>query len=528
MEMSVPGLAKGKGARRALVLALVLSACGTDPDAVDGGAGFPNETDPFGTGPVAQDASLQDGSTSAAPKADAQAPSGPGLQGTQPTPAGGDAGASTAPARGDAGGSDGGAGAFTDPVVASPGGMALPECKAMGPAEYQVNANIGGGGGQFKDSAHFRIYGASDGQADAALKFLEAAHSCFVETLCWRSTGLSIKGGDTGPFYKMNFYTAATLGAAAGQMMSDAASGLAYEKVVTSYLTDAKVSVHEYGHALNYASKTWVEQTATGAWWETVANFVADTFMTSPICEKARMAAGQPEGKTIIELNKVIGDSFQVIVDGSQGSGNYYQAWPFLTYLTNNPDGFAGLGPTTLGTMMVSHKGNNETPLHVLERVASPTKVQKIVGRYWARMAYLDIGHKQAQAAFLAGRSRLNYANLDASGGGSYKVKAARQPRYMGSNIIPLKASGQVRVKLTSSGGFTATLAVRASSGAVRYVDLEGGSGETTLQSGEEATLVVANTPDALLQYDGFKLSGSPANKGLDYQVELTGATPAN
>jgi hypothetical protein len=459
---------------------------------------------------------------------DARVPSGTGGPGLQPAAQAGDGGASTGAARGDAGPGDAGMGGGTEPAVAAPGSTALPVCNSMAPAEFQANANVGGGGGQFKDSAHFRIYGASDGQTDAALKFLEAAYSCFVETLCWRSPGLSIKGGDTGPYYKMNFYTVAGLGSAAGQMFSDAATGLAYEKVVASYLTDAKVSVHEYGHALNYASKTWVDQTATGAWWETVANFVADTFMTSPICEKARMAAGQPEGKTIIELNKVIGDSFQVIVDGSQGSGNYYQAWPFLTYLTNNPDGWAGLGPSTLGTMMVSHRGNNETPLHVLERVAAPTKVQKVVGRYWARMAYLDIGHKQAQAAFMAGRSRLNYANLDASGTGSYKVKAARQPRYMGSNIIPLKASGQISVKVTSSGGFTATLAVRAPSGSVRYVDLDGGAGETTLQSGEEASLVVANTPDSLLQYDGFKLSGSPANKGLDYQVELTGATPAN
>ena len=47
-----------------------------------------------------------------------------------------------------------------------------------------------------------------------------------------------------------------------------------------------------------------------------------------------------------------------------------------------------------------------------------------------------------------------------------------------------------------------------------------------TLESGEEATLVVANTPAALLQYDGFKLAGNPANMSLDYQVTLTGATP--
>jgi hypothetical protein len=33
-----------------------------------------------------------------------------------------------------------------------------------------------------------------------------------------------------------------------------------------------------------------------------------------------------------------------MIVDGTQNSGNYYQAWPFFTYLTNNPDNFTGLG----------------------------------------------------------------------------------------------------------------------------------------------------------------------------------------
>ena len=219
---------------------------------------------------------------------------------------------------------------------------------------------------------------------------------------------------------------------------------------------------------------------------------------------------------------------FQVMVDGSQGSGNYYQAWPFLTYLTNNPDGYAGLGATALRDMFRKHMRNNETPFHVLERVATGTKVQQIVGRYWARMAYVDIGHKQAQAAFMSGRSRINFANLDASGSGMYKVKAARQPRYMGANIIPLTGSGMLTVQVTASGGaFTATLAIRASSGTVRYVDLPNGSGSAMVESGEEASLVVANTPAALIQYDPFSISGDVA-RGLDYTVQLTGATPAD
>jgi hypothetical protein len=95
----------------------------------------------------------------------------------------------------------------------------------------------------------------------------------------------------------------------------------------------------------------------------------------------------------------------------------------------------------------------------------------------------------------------------------------------MGANIIPLKGTGKITAKVTSSAPFTATLAVLAGDESVRYVDLVDGAGETTLESGEEATLVVANTPAALVQYDGFKISGEVA-KGLDYTVALTGATP--
>jgi hypothetical protein len=406
-----------------------------------------------------------------------------------------------------------------------PGSVTLPVCD-KGPDQFEPNASVGGGGSQFKDSPHFRLYGATDVQAQAAFAQLEAAYSCFVDTLCWRSPGLSIKNtSDAGPYYKMNFYVVANLGSAAGQQFSDAATGLAYEKIITSSLTDPKVAVHEYGHALTYAEKGWINQQRTGAWWESVANFVADTYMTSPLCAKSRSDHGVSEGPTIIELNKVIGDSFQVIVDATQGSGNYYQAWPFLTYLTNNPDGYPGLGATALRDMFRKHMGNNETPLHVLERIATPTSVQKIVGRYWARMAYLDIGHKQAQAAFMSGRGKLNFANLDSTGSGAYKVKANRQPRYFGSNIIPLKGTGNVTVQVTSTAGFTATLAIRASNGSVRYVDLEKGSGGATVESGEEASLVVVNTPAMLYLYDPFMLS-SEVTRGLDYTVQITGAMP--
>jgi hypothetical protein len=70
-------------------------------------------------------------------------------------------------------------------------------------------------------------------------------------------------------------------------------------------------------------------------------------------------------------------------------------------------------------------------------------------------------------------------------------------------------------------------LAIRAASGSVRYVDLEKGSGGAMVESGEEASLVVVNTPAMLSLYDPFQISGDVA-RGLDYQVQMTGATAAN
>jgi len=244
------------------------------------------------------------------------------------------------------------------------------------------------------------------------------------------------------------------------------------------------------------------------------------------LCTSAKSTQGlSSNDPSMIDVKKVIGDSFQVLVDGTANSGNYYQAWPFLSYITNNPDNYSGLGKTVLLDMIRKYSlGSNETPLHTLSRFLSGVTIQKVVGRYWAHMAYVDIGHPKAQALFVSQKSTINYANLDNNGNGKYTVKSARAPRYMGANIIPLKASSSsISVTITaSSTSYTATLAVKGSSG-VRYVDVVNGKASVTLVSGEETTLVVANTP-ALVQYDPFSIP-SDLNRGLTYSVQITGAT---
>lgn len=414
--------------------------------------------------------------------------------------------------------------------AAAPYALAAPATAASGapPAEFTPNPSIGGGGTRWTDSARFRLYNVTNaGVASTLLQTLESAYACFVDGQGWRSPGLTFRSdADDGlSFYKTNVYGVGDIPGAAANTGTDMAAGYSFLNVVAQYLGTPAVFVHEFGHAMTYAERYWIDQGRTGAWWETVANYVADTFLTSDLCADARARYGQPGGDTLIDLKKVLGDSYQVIVDGTSGSGNYYQAWPLLTYLVNNPDGYAGLGRGVFpGVWRQYRRGSNETPLHVLERLSTGARIQAVVGRYWARMAYVDIGHPAARALFRRTRSAIGYANLDAQGGGKYRVKSARRPRYMGANIIPLKGSGEVSAVVTAAAPFTATLAVSGAGDAVRYTNLVNGTAKVTVGSGEEASLVVVNTPDQLLLFDPFSLS-SDANKGLDYSVTLTGAS---
>jgi hypothetical protein len=135
---------------------------------------------------------------------------------------------------------------------------------AAPPAQYTANPSIGGGSGSYKDSAHFRVYGVDSATADTTLKIMEAAHQCFVEELGWRTPGLSYKNtANNGPWYKTNLYKveANSMPGAAAQTWTDANAGLAYLKIVGQYMTTPGVIVHEFGHAMHYSEKNWIDQT---------------------------------------------------------------------------------------------------------------------------------------------------------------------------------------------------------------------------------------------------------------------------
>ena len=402
-----------------------------------------------------------------------------------------------------------------------------PVCVVDDPDEYPLNTSIGHGGDAVT-SGHFAIYGASN--LENTLNFMEAAHECFVRDWCWRSAGLS-RTNDSGAYSKMNIYVMDIN--AGGLMQYDAGAGIAFLEVNPNSINSDRVVVHEFGHALTLSADGWVDQGNTGLWWEAIANFVAESFRNSQHCEAARAEYGISEGSSIINLDAVISNSHLTMCNNA----NQYEGWPFFTYLTNNPDNFDGLGKMMVPDLFANHPGNNETPLHVLS-LLTDVPVQSILGRYWARMAYLDIGSPRAQESFFADRGSLDYQNLAAVGGDTYEVLADRRPRYAGANIIPLEVTGDgsVSVQVSNLGNgladsnFTATLAILQTDDVVRYIDLPSGVGEAVVLQGEEASLIVANTPDNLYMYNpsdfGAGETSDPANTGLDYTVVMTGAVP--
>ena len=98
-----------------------------------------------------------------------------------------------------------------------------------------------------------------------------------------------------------------------------------------------------------------------------------------------------------------------------------------------------------------------------------------------------------------------------------------------------MTGNGDVSVQVTNLGNglpesnLTATLSIRSSDGSVRYVDLPNGSGQATIGAGEEASLVVVNTPDTLYittEYSGnfmMTFESIAAPNMPNYAIEFIG-----
>ncbi len=387
----------------------------------------------------------------------------------------------------------------------------------------------------YKDSNRFRLYyGAagklgprgnlgthSDADVTRMLEHMEKVYDYFVTNRGFKSPAQSVHASRPG-FFKINVYSVTDIDAG-GFMGYNGTAGLSYLVMRSNLLNVDSISTHEFGHGITLAEAIWIDKARTGAWWETTAEWFADAYI-SPL-----------NNTTNFNVESLHAGSYRTIVH----KDNLYEAWPFLNYLSNNPDNYTNLGRDAIRNLIRAHQGQ-ETPLHSLARLVQPVSVQALVGRYRARIAYGDIGHPLVQSRVLSAQRDASfrtraYRNLESVDSTTWRVIAARKPQYTGSNIIPLTAtgSGQISIQVSNLGNglsdsnFTAVVAIKASNNSVRYVDLPSGAGSFQLASGEESSLVVTNTPNNLYLYNAFETTdSSPEAIGLNYQVQIIGARP--
>jgi hypothetical protein len=324
-------------------------------------------------------------------------------------------------------------------------------------------------------------------------------------------------------------------------------TGAGFVIVDSDYITQLGVMSHEYGHVLSMAEPAWWNQQNTFGWAETLGNYIAETYR-SDLCAESRVAANDTigTGGTAFQAFVTIGQSYRSLVDPY----NKYFAWPFLSYLTYNLDNHTGFGADTLRMVFTTYNAKaNETPFHTINgmAVSAGTTVQALVGKYWARIAFVDYGNSVAQNYFRYLQSGLDYNNtfaVDGSDGNKYQVYPDRAPRYFGASIIPLNNVNATGVTATVSAqtSYTAYLVVQSVNlgvrfgnkyGEIKFIELVDSNGQggivktasTDIADGDKVMLVVANTPDKLLMYDATQADTGPAAVGMNFTFTLEGAT---
>ncbi len=315
-------------------------------------------------------------------------------------------------------------------------------------------------GYNYYESEHFQfIWGNSGDYAEVTTEFLEGNAKNLED--CWdvymedlgmaapsQSVNLSLRDGNE---YKTNIYISGT--GLSGMTddwayMSYDSGGFAYMFCCVDsmqYNPPSWVLPHEFGHVVTAHQLGWNTNKYSYAWWEAMGNWFREQYLYSDYSTDTT-GYGTDFFETYMK-NMCL--TFPCGRD-------YYAAWPFLQYLTENPDNLDGYGTEFVKTMLQQGQVD-EYPFDMIERLA-PADLKDTLGHFGKRMAGLDFENGDAY------RSRLNelltngswnwqqiYTMLEKVSGEDnvYQVPTERAPQHAGVNVVPLDAtSGTITVTL--------------------------------------------------------------------------------
>ncbi|MBR6792594.1 MAG: N-acetylglucosamine-1-phosphate uridyltransferase [Ruminococcus sp.] len=391
----------------------------------------------------------------------------------------------------------------------------------------------------YVESEHFVIfYGNNDttGQVNDAflqrnLQDYEKLWKCYGEYLGMENMNVDVNGRSQQK-YKTNVYLTYT-GLDQypdGWAFMSAEDGYGIEIISPNAMLDDLTTAHEFGHVVTMHQKAWVDQDITGAWWEPLANWFREMYLGSPYYTGNTKTCGFEPYLRNMSLTLPHGR-------------NYYEVWPFLVYLSYNPDNLPGLGMDCV-KRIISEAQPNEYPFDTIARLFG-TDAQTVFGHYAKRMATFDFGAQEAyQSEFNRIMSQspfywnLFYTVLEDNGTGWLQSPPEDSPMQSGINIVPLKITGDtISVDLKglsddTNAGWKACIVTVDSNGAETYSDLFG-SGESMSISASGAVsayLTVSAMPADPYAVNAFhKDNVSSYKNGTErrrypYEIKLSGA----
>ena len=392
----------------------------------------------------------------------------------------------------------------------------------------------------YVESEHFVIfYGNNDttGQVNEAflkrnLDDYEKLWHCYSEYLGMENMNVDIYG-QSEQKYKTNIYLTYT-GLDQypdGWAFMSAEDGYGIEIISPNAMLDDLTIAHEFGHVITMQQKAWVDQDITGAWWETTANWFREMYLGSEYYTGTVKTCW---------FEPYIRNMSLTLPHGR----NYYEVWPFLVYISYNPDNLPGLGIDCV-KRIISEAQPGEYPFDTITRLFG-TDAQTVFGHYAKRMATFDFGAREAyQSEFSQKLSQspfywnLFYTVPEESGSGWLVSPQEDAPMQSGINVIPLNITGDsVTVDFKglsndSNAAWQACIVTVDSSGNETYSDLFG-SGESATVSANGAVsayLTVSAMPKTLYTVNAFHKDNVSSYKTGDerrrypYEIKIAGAS---
>ena len=391
----------------------------------------------------------------------------------------------------------------------------------------------------YAESEHFVIfYGNNDttGKVNDAflqrnLKDYEQLWKCYGEYLGMENMNVDIYGKSKQK-YKTNIYLTNT-GLdqyPEGWAFMSSEDGYGIEIISPEAMLDDLTIAHEFGHVVTMQQKAWVDQEITGAWWEPLANWFREMYLGSEYYSGSTKTCW---------FEPYIRNMSLTLPHGR----NYYEVWPFLVYISYNPDNIPGLGVTAV-KRIISEAQPDEYPFDTITRLFG-TDAQEIFGHYAKRMATFNFAAKDAYREEFNKKLaqspyywNLFYTIPEDNGNGWLQVPQEEAPMQAGINIIPLNITGDViSAELRPASGdpnanWLACIVTVDQNGNESYSDLfrYTDKAQISANGAVSAYLTVSAMPSILCRVNAFhKEKDSPYKDGIErkrypYEIRLSGA----